>query len=71
MTLARFLKKKIPRILNSKTECMGVCMGSWLGGPSNFFVCQILAKKDFFGSMKDVGYFGGYKKGTKGFLWVC
>ena len=50
---------------------MGVCMGSWLGGPSNFFVCQILAKRDIFGSMKDVGYFGGYKKGTKGFLWIC
>ena len=51
------------------------------GGPSDFFGSEILAKSDFFGSMKDAGIFLGRenkqrdflgcKKRTKGFFWVC
>ena len=51
------------------------------GGPSDFFGSEILAKGNFFGSMKDAGIFwvakenggifGGYEKRTKGFFWVC
>ena len=48
------------------------------GGPSEFFGSKILAKSDFFGSMKDAGIvlgrekktgiFLGCEKGTKGFF---
>ena len=51
------------------------------GGPSDFFGSEILAKSDFFGSMKDAGTFLvrkkeqrdflGCKKRTKGFFGVC
>ena len=51
------------------------------GGPNDFFGSEILARSDFFGSMKDAGNFGvaiknrgifwGCKKRTKGFFWVC
>ena len=42
------------------------------GGPSEFFGSEILAKGDFFGSMKDAGIFWGHeKKKTEGFFWVA
>ena len=52
------------------------------GGPSDFCGSEILAKGDFFGSIKDAGIFlgrekktGGIflgcKKRTKGIFWVC
>ena len=51
------------------------------GVPSDFFGSEILAKGDFFGSMKDAGIFWGCEKnggiflgceeGTKGIFWVC
>ena len=52
-----------------------------MGGPSDFLGSEIVAKSDFFGSMKDAGIFWvakksrgiflGYEKRTKGFFWVC
>ena len=39
------------------------------GGVSNFFGSVILAKSDFFGSMKYAGIFLGHKK--KGIFWGC
>ena len=36
--------------------------GGGEGGPSVFFGSKILAKSDFFGSMKDAGIFWGRKK---------
>ena len=36
-----------------------------------FFRSEILAKGDFFGSMKDAGIFLGCKKKKEGFLWVA
>ena len=55
--------------------------GVGVGGPSDFFGPEILAKGDFFGSMKDARIFLGRKKNgeiflgcekrTKGFFWVC
>ena len=53
-----------------------------VGGPSDFCGSEILAKGDFFGSIKDAGIFlgrekktGGIflgcKKRTKGIFWVC
>ena len=52
------------------------------GGPSDFFGSEILAKSDFFGSMKDAriflgreknpeGFFLSYGKRTKEFFGVC
>ena len=48
------------------------------GGLSDFLGSEILAKSDFFGSMKDVGIFLAKKKRifwgcekTKRFFWVC
>ena len=41
------------------------------GGPSDIFGSEILAKGDFFGSMKDAGIFLGREKRTKGFFGVC
>ena len=51
------------------------------GGSNDFIEFEILAKGDFFGSMKDAGNFLGRKKNkgtfwgcekrTKGFLGVC
>ena len=51
------------------------------GGPSDVFRSEILAKGDFFGSMKDAeiflgrkkngGIFLGCEKRTKGFFGVC
>ena len=41
------------------------------GSPSDIFGSEILAKGDFFGSMKDAGIFLGREKRTKGFFWVC
>ena len=32
------------------------------GGPKDFFGSDILAKKDFFGSMKDADFFGSWKQ---------
>ena len=40
------------------------------GGPSDFFRSEILAKGDFFGSMKDAGIFLGRKK-NGGIFWVA
>ena len=34
------------------------------GGPKDFFGSDILAKRDFFGSMKDAGIFLGRKNNT-------
>ena len=46
-----------------------------LGGLSNFFGSEILAKSDFFGSMKDAGINRGISLGcekrTTGFFGVC
>ena len=39
------------------------------GGPKDFFGSDILAKRDFFGSMKDAGIFW-VAKTTEGFFWV-
>ena len=41
------------------------------GGPKWFFWSEILAKSDFFESMKDVGIFLGCEKRSKGFFGVC
>ena len=38
------------------------------GGPSDFFRPEILAKGDFFGSMKDTGIFLGRKKKRRNFF---
>ena len=41
------------------------------GGPSNIFGSEILAKSDFFRSMKDAGiFFGSQKKKQRDFIWV-
>ena len=37
-------------------------------GPSDFFGSEILAKSDFFGSMKDAGIFLGRKKEQRDFF---
>ena len=46
-----------------------------LGGLSDFFGSEILAKSDFFGSMKDAGINRGISLGcekrTMGFFGVC
>ena len=47
---------------------MCVCVGG--GGPSNFFESEILAKSDFFGSMKGVGIFLDREK-QPGLFWVA
>ena len=39
------------------------------GGPKDFFWSDILAKRDFFGSVKDAGIFR-VAKTTEGFFWV-
>ena len=36
------------------------------GGPSDFFGSEILAKSNFFGSMKDARIFLGHKKKNRG-----
>ena len=41
------------------------------GVPSDFFGSEILAKSDFFGSMKDTEIFLGREERTKGLFWVC
>ena len=41
------------------------------GGPSDFFGSEILAKCDFFGSMKDAGIFFWVAKKAEGFFWVA
>ena len=47
-------------------------MGGGGGGPSDIFGSEILAKSDFFGSMKDPGRFlGREKKTTEGYFWVA
>ena len=38
------------------------------GGPNDFFGSEILAKGDFFGSMKDARIFLGCEKKTEGFF---
>ena len=38
------------------------------GGPKDFFGSDILAKRDFFGSMKDAGIFLGRENNT-GIFW--
>ena len=35
------------------------------------FGSEILAKRDFLGSMKDAGIFWGREKNTEGFFWVA
>ena len=40
-----------------------------VGGPKDFFWSDILAKRDFFGSVKDAGIFR-VAKTTEGFFWV-
>ena len=42
-----------------------------MGGPSDFFGSEILAKGDFFGSMKDIGIFLGREKKTEVFFGGC
>ena len=39
--------------------------------PSDFFGSEILAKSDFFWSMKDAGIFMGREKKTEGFFWAA
>ena len=39
-----------------------------MGGPSDFFGSEILAKGNFFGSMKDAKIFWGHEKITEGFF---
>ena len=41
------------------------------GGPKDFSGSGILAKRDFFGSMKDAGIFFGSRKQHRGFLEYC
>ena len=41
------------------------------GGSKWFFWSEILAKSDFFESMKDAGIFLGREKRSKGFFGVC
>ena len=41
------------------------------GVRSDFFGSKILAKTDFFGSMKDAGIILGCEKRNRGFFWVC
>ena len=38
------------------------------GGPSDFYGSEILAKSDFFGSVKDAGIFFGSQKKNRDFL---
>ena len=38
------------------------------GGPKDFFGSDILAKRDFFGSMKDAGIFWG-RENNRGIFW--
>ena len=38
------------------------------GGPKDFFGFEILAQRDFFGSMKNAGIFGGRENNT-GIFW--
>ena len=40
------------------------------GGPKDFFGSDILAKRDFFGSMKDAGIFLGRENNTGIFLGI-
>ena len=40
------------------------------GGPKDFFGSDILAKRDFFGSMKDAGIFLGHENNTGIFLGI-
>ena len=40
------------------------------GGLSGFFGSEILAKNDFFASMKDASFFGGCEK-DRGIFWGC
>ena len=40
------------------------------GGPKDFFGSEILAKRDFFGSMKDAGIFLGRENNTGIFLGI-
>ena len=42
-----------------------------MGFLSDFFGSEILAKSDFFGSMKDAGIFLGCEKKTEGCFWVA
>ena len=48
---------------------MGGGEGGGGGGSSDFFGSEILAKSDFFGSMKDAGIFLGPEKNRE-FFWV-
>ena len=40
------------------------------GGPKDFFWSDILAKRDFFGSMKEAGIFLGHENNTGIFLGI-
>ena len=40
------------------------------GGPKDFFGSDILAKRDFFGSMKDAGIFLGHENNTGIFVGI-
>ena len=44
--------------------------GGGVGGPSDFLGSEILAKSEFFGSMKDVGNFLSLEKEIEGIFWV-
>ena len=48
-----------------------VMMGEGAGDPSDFFGSEILAKSDFFRSVKDARNFLGLRKKTKRFLGGC
>ena len=41
------------------------------GGPKDFFGSDILAKRDFFGSMKDAGIFLGRENNMRDFYGYC
>ena len=62
-------------VAGSKQKLMLVSPGALLtyfndggGGPSDFFGSEILAKGDYFGSMKDAGIFLGREKKRRDFL---
>ena len=75
MTLS-LLPKKNTGIngINFKRDCFDKIPGAPLtyfndgGGPKDFFGSDILAKRDFFGSMKDAGIFLG-RENNRGIFW--
>ena len=64
-------KKRLNRALLTQESHSHILMMGGGGGLSDFFGSEILAKRDFFGFMKESGIFWGCKKWTKGFFGVC